>query len=293
MTTDPPEAPGPGMSATLRRFLSRLAYPAIYFAVATLALYLRLGTSAGTQRLFATVWTTVVLLPTLVGVVGLVAWAVIDHLSSRRRASLRDRPGGATGAEGAARPAGGARLVMQCAGALLVAVGLIAVIWLARPYVRLLLASSDIARLERKAASGEVRGDWIIIPSALVDAPVVEGTTDSDLARAIAHLAVTGTPGSGRNVVLEGHNLAELGAARPNELFSLLETVRDGAMVYLFWNGKRYAYRVHGKTYKNAGRALLEPQLGERLTLVTCVSSWSLSISTTRRTVVTALPDGW
>jgi LPXTG-site transpeptidase (sortase) family protein len=285
MTTDSPNATGHSQMIALRRLLSRLAYPAIYFVVATAVLYLRTHGSVSTGAAFPTVWVTIVLLPTAAFVVVLVASSVIGYF-----AGSGGKGGSATTQAQAPPAAQPRRWLPSVAGVLLVIAGLSVLVWLARPYIRLLLASSEIGRLERKAGGPPPSGNWIIIPSALVDAPVVDGTTDRDLARAIVHIPGSGTPGSGRNTELEGHNLAELGAARPNELFSLLETVREGAAVYLFWNGKRYVYRVREKARRDVGPGLFGSPEGERLTLVTCVSTWALSISTTRRTVVTALP---
>jgi hypothetical protein len=83
-----------------------------------------------------------------------------------------------------------------------------------------------------------------------------------------------------------GHNLAEFGFWRPESFFSLFEVIDKGAPVYVFYNGKKYIYKVKDKTYKDVN----DPKLynitsGERLKLITCVSTWSPTIYTNRRTV--------
>jgi hypothetical protein len=82
--------------------------------------------------------------------------------------------------------------------------------------------------------------------------------------------------------------------ARESELckpVSSLFLLDKGTPIYIFYNGKKYIYSVKEKTYKNVN----DPKLcditpGERLTLITCVSTWSPTIYTNRRTVIVAHP---
>jgi hypothetical protein len=72
----------------------------------------------------------------------------------------------------------------------------------------------------------------------------------------------------------------------------MLEVLEKGTPIYIFYNGRRYVYKVKEKTYKN----ITDPTLyvlssGERLTLLTCVSTWSPTIYTNRRTVIIAYPQ--
>jgi len=72
----------------------------------------------------------------------------------------------------------------------------------------------------------------------------------------------------------------------------MLEILDKGTPIYIFYNGKKYVYKVKEKTYKSVN----DPKLyditpGERLTLITCVSTWSPTIYTNKRTMITAYPQ--
>jgi len=177
-------------------------------------------------------------------------------------------------------------------GVILVVAGLSLAIWISRPYVTLLLSTSKIDALEQKVRTGQDQGNRIIIPTALVDAPILEGVSMGQLSRGVCHLSQSPSPGEGGNCIVEGHNLAEFGWWRPQSFFSMLEVLEKGTLIYIFYNGKKYTYKVKEKTYKSVN----DPKLyditpGERLTLLTCVSTWSPTIYTNRRTVIVAYPQ--
>lgn len=176
-------------------------------------------------------------------------------------------------------------------GIILIVTGLSLAIWISRPYITLLLSASKINALEQKVKTGQVQGNRIIIPTVLVDAPILEGVDKGHLSRGVCHVSQSPTPGHGGNYIVEGHNLAEFGLWKPQSFFSVLEVVEKGTPIYVFYNGKKYAYKVKEKTYKSVN----DPKLyditpGERLTLLTCVSTWSPTIYTNRRTVIVAYP---
>ena len=177
-------------------------------------------------------------------------------------------------------------------GTLLVVAGIVMFIWVTRPYMALLLSSSKIEALEHKVTTGHVQGNRIIIPSILVDAPILEGATQSKMARGVCRHDFSSFPGEGGNCIIEGHNLAEFGWWKPQSFFSLLEIIGKGEPIYLFYKGKRYVYKVRDKTYKSiTDPTLYDTSSGERLTLVTCVSTWSPTIYSSKRTVITAYPE--
>lgn len=97
-------------------------------------------------------------------------------------------------------------------------------------------------------------------------------------------------PGEDNNVVIQGHNLGEFGLFKPRGYFSLLELLRKEDKVYLFYKGKRYVYEVTEKNYLDKSNPRIYEKRKEKLTLVTCVSTFSLDIYTNRRTVITAKP---
>jgi LPXTG-site transpeptidase (sortase) family protein len=177
-------------------------------------------------------------------------------------------------------------------GIILIVTGLSLAIWISRPYIALLLSTAKIEALENKVKLGQVQGNRIIIPSALVDAPILEGVSQGQLSRGVCHVTQSLSPGEGGNCIIEGHNLAEFGWWKPQSFFSMLEVLENGTPIYIFYNGKRYIYKVKEKTYKNIeDKALYDLSTGERLTLITCVSTWSPTIYTNRRTVIVAYPE--
>ena len=177
-------------------------------------------------------------------------------------------------------------------GILLIVAGLSLAIWISRPYITLLLSTSKIEALENKVKLGRVQGNRIIIPTALVDVPILEGVSIGQLSQGVCHISQSPSPGEGGNCIIEGHNLAEFGWWRPQSFFSMLEILDKGTPIYIFYNGRKYVYKVKEKAYKNVN----DPKLyditpGERLTLITCVSTWSPTIYTNRRTVIVAYPQ--
>jgi len=209
-------------------------------------------------------------------------------------------------------------------GIILIVAGLTIAAWISRPYITFLFSSSKIEALERKAASIEFiqrdmmkrmmenrarheasqkwlekRGeslaqgqeDWIIIPTALVDEPILEGLSDENLALGVCRVAESAVPGKGGNCIIEGHNLGTFGWWRPQGPFNMLEVVEKGVNIYVFHKGKKYTYQVKEKHYKDVD----DPNLydfapGERLTLITCTSSWETAVYTNKRTVIVAYP---
>ncbi len=180
--------------------------------------------------------------------------------------------------------------VIYFLGGFLVVGGLLFLLWLARPYIILYAFSGQKAALEKKAAEN-IPGNYIIIPSVLVDAHILEGLSPKQLSKGIVHVPDTPPPRGRGNFILEGHNLAEVGLLKPNNLFSLLEVIGKGSRVYVFWQGKKYVYEVTSKTVKDVRDGNIYRQSGEeKLTLVTCVSTWSTTVYSNRRTIVTCRP---
>jgi LPXTG-site transpeptidase (sortase) family protein len=148
-------------------------------------------------------------------------------------------------------------------------------------------------RLE-KAAEGidQSKENRIIIPTALVDAPILEGIDMEKLSEGVCHVSKSSAPGKGGNCILEGHNIGEFGWWRPHGPFNMLEIMDQGIRIHVFYKGKKYVYKVKEKTSMDVN----DPKLydfspGERLTLVTCAASWDPTIYTNRRMVIVAYPE--
>lgn len=176
-------------------------------------------------------------------------------------------------------------------GAFLIFGGLAVLIWIARPYFALWFSRSERIALEKAVQSGRIKDNRIIIPSILVDALILEGKGPRQLSRGAAHIEGSPPPNSGGNFILEGHNLAEFGLFTPRSYFSLLDVIRKNAKIYVFWNGKKYVYRVKRKKVMDVtDPKLYQGSSSERITLITCVSTWSPTIYTKKRTVVIGEP---
>jgi LPXTG-site transpeptidase (sortase) family protein len=148
-------------------------------------------------------------------------------------------------------------------------------------------------KLEKSAVGiAQFQENRIIIPTALVDAPILEGIDMEKLSEGVCHFSKSAVPGKGGNCILEGHNLGEFGWWRPQGPFNMLEILDQGIRIYVFYKGKKYVYKVKEKIYTDVNDPkLYNFSLGERLTLITCTSSRDITVYTKKRTVVIAYPE--
>jgi LPXTG-site transpeptidase (sortase) family protein len=294
---------------TVKKYLKWYTYPLIYFLVTSLACayswYHRPEKyRAGVTLVFKTIsvipaliWTgaitiwiaTVILLIYTSYILkkrypDLSIWKKTERVSQGKEDRLQESP------KSFWRKA--LNVVVYCIGIVLIVTGLSLAIWISRPYITLLLSTSKIEALENKARLGQVQGNRIIVPSVLVDAPIIEGISQQQLSRGVCHITQSPTPGEGGNCIIEGHNLAQFGLWKPQSFFSMLGVAGKGTPIYVFYNGNRYMYKVKEKFYKDVDDPkLFDFNPGERLTLITCVSTWSQTIYTNRRTVIVAYPE--
>ncbi|MFQ5574995.1 MAG: sortase [Terriglobia bacterium] len=181
-------------------------------------------------------------------------------------------------------------LAVYVVGASLVIGGFLVLLWVGRPYAALYLSGKK-AHLEELVRTGEVEGDRLVIPAVLVDAKLVEGATIENLRDGVAHVSGSAQPGAPGNAIVKGHNYAQFGG--DDAFFSLLHLVRNGSPIYLYKDGRKFQYKVVGKTVRDVkSPRLYESSESERLTLITCASDLSsLSmVSPTKRIIVTARP---
>lgn len=184
-----------------------------------------------------------------------------------------------------------ALIIARITGACLLLAGLAGVYWIGRPYIVLWGSPRYRAALEDKARSGRVEGDRIVIPALLIDAEIKEGRMPKNFSNGVVHPSDSATPGQPGVFVLEGHNLAEFGFWQPRSFFSLLDVAGRGTRVYVFYKDAKYVYEVTDKKQLKVDDPRLYDMTGpSRLRLVSCVSTWSLTIYTDWRTVVTAKP---
>ena len=109
------------------------------------------------------------------------------------------------------------------------------------------------------------------IPALNIKAPVLEGTENEILAKAVGHFPGTGTPGSG-NYCIAGHS-----STLYKEYFNALKDIEEGAQMLLYDTEK------HCYTYQMTEMFIVEPNEvwilndfgDDRLTLVTCTDDGS------------------
>jgi len=293
------------------KYLKWYLYPLIYFVASSLVcLYAWYGPyPKGAVKI---IYKTIAFIPSLLGIGIITLWIIIVvipgitsiYLKKRAKDSLivrlfQKEPASSRNTEEklVQKTPHSLRIkiinsLLYSFGTVLIVSGILLLIWIVRPYFSLLLSSSKIAALEKKVASGQVQGNRIIIPSVLVDAPIIEGTSKGKLSRGVCRVTNSSVPGDGGNCIIEGHNLAEFGFWKPQSFFSILEVVDKGTPIYVFYDGKKYMYKVNEKTYLHVNNPkLYDVSPGERLTLITCVSTWSTALYTNKRTVVIAYPE--
>lgn len=294
----------------LKRYVRWYIYPLIYFTVSGIVC-LYAWYRPYPKEVVKAIFNTIVLIPTLLGVGIITVWIVVIIILSITSYYLKQRAPDSfiwrvfqkisvlihdTEEKPAQKTYSLRRRIVNSLlysfGTVLIVSGILLLVWIARPYFSLLLSSSKIEALERKVALGQVQGNRIIIPSVLIDAPIIEGINKGKLSRGVCHIPSSPDPGNGGNFIIEGHNLAEFGLWKPQSFFSILEVVEKGAPVYIFYNGGKYIYKVKEKTYRYVTDPLLYDMTpGERLTLISCVSTWSPRLYTTKRTVIIAYPE--
>jgi sortase A len=139
---------------------------------------------------------------------------------------------------------------------------------------------------------GQVKGNWMIIPTALVDAEILDGVNTENLSLGVCHVSKSAKPGQKGNCIIEGHNLGDFKWWRPQGPFNMVEVLEKGVNIYISYKGKKYTYKVKEKHYKDVNDpTLYDFSPGERLTLITCTSTWNPTIDTDKRTVIVAYPQ--
>lgn len=132
----------------------------------------------------------------------------------------------------------------------------------------------------------------IIIPKINVNAPIeyISSVQENDILTAlesgVVHYANTALPGQPGNVAIFGHSSNDWWEPGNYKfVFVLLDKLSPGDIVYLDYQGTRYAYQVQSSTVVDpTDVAVLNPTATPTLTLITC----SPPGTSLRRLVVTA-----
>lgn len=115
----------------------------------------------------------------------------------------------------------------------------------------------------------------LVIPSIGVDMSILEGPTEKTLDRGgIWHIPNTSNPERGGNTVLSGHRWQYLPPS--SRTLYLLDKVKDGQPVILYWHGQEYDYTITGREIVTPDRTdILQNTDQPQLTIFTCTPLYS------------------
>lgn len=116
----------------------------------------------------------------------------------------------------------------------------------------------------------------VIVPSMLLDAPVLEGTIANQyktLNQGIWRWPSGSTPDKGGNTVLVGHRFTY---TNPRGIFYFMDKVKQGDEIAVWWNNKKYVYKVSSITEVPPTDTAIEDNTPDaRLTMFTCTPLWN------------------
>lgn len=126
-------------------------------------------------------------------------------------------------------------------------------------------------------------GNHLIVPSMQLSKPVHEGTRPSTVHKGVWRRPNTSAPDIGGNTVLVGHRFTYSDPA----VFYHLDKVKVGDDIALYWNKKKYTYKVSEVKVVSPDAIEVEKNTKQpQLTLYSCTPLWS----TRSRLVVIAKP---
>lgn len=128
-------------------------------------------------------------------------------------------------------------------------------------------------------------GNRLVIPKIGVDIAVVDGADEQALLRGAWRIPGTSDSPMAGNMVVSAHRFRYRPPA--SETFYLLDKLKPGDLVILYWKNEEYDYRVSATREVNPDAVeILNGSDTPQLTLFTCTPLFS----TARRLVVTAEP---
>jgi LPXTG-site transpeptidase (sortase) family protein len=112
----------------------------------------------------------------------------------------------------------------------------------------------------------------LVVPTMLLDEPILEGRDASVLNKGIWRRPNTSTPDQGGNTVIVGHRFTY---KNPRGTFYNLHHPKVGDEIGVFWNGKRYLYAITQTKVVPASEISVEaPSDKPLLTLYSCTPLW-------------------
>jgi LPXTG-site transpeptidase (sortase) family protein len=112
----------------------------------------------------------------------------------------------------------------------------------------------------------------LVIPGMLLDTGIHEGRDMTALRNGPWHRPNSSTPDKGGNTVIAAHRFTY---TEPKGSFYYLDKVNVGDEIGVFWQGRRYLYKVtETKTVPATAVGIESPTKDARLTLYTCTPLW-------------------
>jgi sortase A len=113
----------------------------------------------------------------------------------------------------------------------------------------------------------------LVIPSIGLKETVYDGQTAKTLRQGIWHLPKSSSPDKGGNTVMAGHRFTYRGPA----ILYNLDKVKTGDSIIMYWQGKRYNYKVSNVLIVPPTQVSIEAPTAEPLlTIYTCTPLWSV-----------------
>jgi sortase A len=123
----------------------------------------------------------------------------------------------------------------------------------------------------------------VSIPKIKLDAIVVEGTSQKQLALGPAHMTDTAFPGEVGNAVISAHR---------DTFFRHIYELQKGDEIFIHRNGEVFRYEVTGKKVVNPQEvSVLRPTKDAQLTLITCYPTYYIGPAPDRLVVFSKLVD--
>jgi sortase A len=115
-------------------------------------------------------------------------------------------------------------------------------------------------------------GNRLIVPSMAFDQPIFDGPDMRTLDKGVWRRPNTSMPDKGGNTVIVGHRFTY---TNPRGAFYYLNKVKIGDEIGIFWQGKKYIYKVSSVSEVSPTQLSVENNtLNAELTLYTCTPLW-------------------
>ncbi len=150
--------------------------------------------------------------------------------------------------------------------------------------VKNLVPAANLTPVAQGAEQPMPGGEVLVVPSIGMQETIYEGANMWMLHFGAWRLPFSSTPDKGGNTVIAGHRFTY---ANPKGVFYYLDKIQVGDPITIYWNGKRYAYRVVSTSIVPPTDISIEDKTTDaRLTLYTCTPLWTA----TNRLIIVAKP---